>query len=91
METVSVVFIIFFIISLFIIFFMYTYINPYMFKNNIRKGNKNHDFLKHKHNSRASAMAEVKRMKALNYPGSERLNAYQNPDNKFWYVGKSSW
>jgi hypothetical protein len=91
MEILSIVFIVLFIISLFVIFFMYSYNNPYIFTNNTRKGNKNHDFLKHKHSSRSGALAEVKRMKDLDYPNSEKLNAYQNPENKYWYVGKSSW
>jgi hypothetical protein len=57
---------------------------------NIRYSNtrNNHDHLKHKHATQSEAKAEVRRMKAANYDGCERLNAYYNPDLDGWYVGR---
>jgi hypothetical protein len=51
----------------------------------------NHDHLKYMHSSQESAEAEVRRMKRGGYEGSERLNAYHNPERGGWYVGRGSW
>mmetsp|Transcript_30611 Transcript_30611/g.65776 ORF Transcript_30611/g.65776 Transcript_30611/m.65776 type:complete len:208 (+) Transcript_30611:138-761(+) len=54
---------------------------------------RNHDHLKHRHVSRASAEAEVYRMRQNShiYEGTERLNAYYNERLQAWFVGRSGW
>jgi ribosomal protein L37E len=52
----------------------------------------NHDHLKYKHASRASAEAEVRRMQSSRgYPGSERLRAYYNPEHTGYFVGNGKY
>lgn len=71
------------LIIIFAVFFLLVY------KNNTKYVAKNHDHLKVKYTTKSSAEKEMNRMKLLGYPGSERLNVYQNKQNGYWYVGKS--
>ena len=48
----------------------------------------NHDNIKFKHSTQASAEAEVRRMQGARYDGSERLNVYYNRDLGGWFVGR---
>lgn len=71
------------IFIIFLVFFLLVYRN-----SNIYYG-KNHDHLKVKYAKKSFAEKELYRMKMQGYPGSERLNVYQNRQNGYWYVGKS--
>jgi hypothetical protein len=48
----------------------------------------NHDHLKYKHTTLASAEREVRRMQNAGYEGSHRLNAYCNEQLDGYFVGK---
>ena len=49
----------------------------------------NHDHLKVKHSTQASAEAEVRRMtKSGRYEECERLNVYYNDEYEGWFVGR---
>jgi len=50
--------------------------------------NNNHDDRKFKHSTRASAEAEVGRMKSGRYDESERLKVYYNRELEGWFVGR---
>ena len=73
--------------------FSYIYYKKQQVKveSNVSKfGQKNHDYRKVPHRTKSIALAELNRMKNKNYPGSERMNVYYNPERKAWFVGKSS-
>ena len=50
--------------------------------------NNNHDHLKFKHSTRASAEAEVGRMKEARYDECGHLKVYYNRDLEGWFVGR---
>ena len=80
-------------ILFFILLFGYIYYkkNQVSIESNVSIfGQKNHDYRKVPHRTKSIATAELKRMKSKNYPGSERMNVYYNPERKAWFVGKSS-
>ena len=48
----------------------------------------NHDQQKFKHSTRASAEAEIRRMKESGRDECERLNVYYNDEYEGWFVGR---
>ena len=52
---------------------------------------RDHDHEKKPHDTQASALETIDKMKAANLPGSDRLNAYYNKNYGKWFVGKSSY
>lgn len=80
-------------VTILALLFLYIYYkkNQIKVEDNVSKfGQKNHDYLKVPHNTKSLATAEMNRMKSKNYPGSDRMNVYYNPERRKWFVGKSS-